>query len=99
MTDTDSKMMRAQQNKDARQTIEPDETHPRPQAHDSDAASGRDRDAAAAGTADVSQDQMDAIFAENKHGGKDAPGAARPAAAPANGGRGLAGKGRSLLGD
>lgn len=98
MTDTDSKMMRAQQNKDARQTIEPDETHPRPQAHDSDPASGRDRDAAVAGTADVSQDQMDVIFNENKHGGEDPPEAGRSAAAPKGGERGLAGKGRSLLG-
>lgn len=99
MTDTDSKMMRAQQNKDARQTIEPDETHPATQAHDSDPASGKDREEALAGEAATANDQMDAIFNGNKLGGDGALEADLFADAATDGKIGLARKGRSLLGD
>lgn len=66
MTDTDSQMMRRQQNLDTRATVVPDETRAGKDWSDSDAASAHAREEAQAGTATYAREQQDAIFEENK---------------------------------
>lgn len=66
MTDTDSEMMRRQQNLDTPQKIVPDETRASKDWTDSDAASAHAREEAQAGTATYAREQQDAIFEENK---------------------------------
>lgn len=69
MTDTDSEMMRRQQSKDAKVRLDPNELQARPEAKDSDPASGADRERAKAGESDAANRAIDAVFDENMQKG------------------------------
>ena len=64
--DTDPKMMRAQQDKDAAETIAPDETREAPKAGDTDAVSGAARKAAIEGRFEDGRDPLDVVFEANR---------------------------------
>jgi len=67
--DTDSAMMRRQQNMDVPETIEEDETKGRGTPTDLDPESRAAREASKAGDAVYANEQMDAIFNQNKRAG------------------------------
>lgn len=98
--DSDPKMMRAQQNKDARETIEADETHAREGRSDVDEASGREREAAKAGGETRSANEtMDDVFNENRAAaGSSRTGDRMISDVATDGSASLARKDRSLLG-
>lgn len=64
-TDTDPRMMRAQQDGDTPETIPVEEGRRQDEASDSDAASGRERRAAIAGQGS-DEEQMEAILRQNR---------------------------------
>ncbi len=64
--DTDSKMMREQQNRDAPETIEADETERRRTASDLDREDRLAREAAGAGRTLTDEDQQDAVLRQNR---------------------------------
>ena len=100
--DTDPKMMRGQQDKDAPETIEADESQARGGRSDLDAASRRDREAAKGPEGDratSANETMDHVFNENRA----AAGSGRTADhmmedAATDGSASLAQRDRSLLG-
>lgn len=67
--DTDSAMMRRQQNQDVSETIEEDETGGKGPPSDLDPQSREAREASKAGEAVYANEQMDAIFNQNKRAG------------------------------
>ncbi|ORE98763.1 hypothetical protein [Aurantimonas sp. 22II-16-19i] len=94
-SDTDPRMMRAQQDADTPETVPVEEGRREDEASDSDVASGRERRAAIAGQA-ADEEQMEAILRQNRQ--------ARPSAVDAGTGtaggsrKSLVRHGRSLLG-
>ncbi|MEX6507080.1 hypothetical protein [Jiella sp. M17.18] len=100
-SDTDPKMMRAQQDRDTPEHIARDETAPRREAGDTDAASAADRERALAGGTANSVDQMDAILGANRagHGAQATAADEAEAEGEASGKAGLVRSGRSRLED
>ncbi|KAB0682670.1 hypothetical protein [Aureimonas leprariae] len=94
MTDTDSELMRRQQQMDVPQTIENDGRTRGPA--DLDDRDGRDRRQALGGGTAPGDTQQDAVFAQNTRGGRQA---GAHAAAGARRAGGLVRRGRSLLGN
>lgn len=95
--DTDSRMMREQQNKDVAETIDADETHAAGDRHDSDPESAAARQRAKAGDITRINEQMDAVFDQNKRCGSGSAEARMFSDRAANG-QSLVHPGRSLLG-
>ncbi len=67
--DTDSAMMRRQQNQDVSETLEENETSGKGAPSDLDPESRAAREASKAGDAVYANEQMDAIFNQNKRAG------------------------------
>lgn len=67
--DTDSEMMRRQQNMDVPETIQEDETGAKASPTDLDPESRAAREASKSGDAVYANEQMDAIFNQNKRAG------------------------------
>ena len=100
MPDTDSKMMRQQQDKDTPQRIEPDETAARRDRRDSDASSGAAREAARRGETQGANEAMNAVFNDSRRpeNSGDVAEATFKEDAATRGNASLVRKGRSLLG-
>ncbi|MCE7029868.1 hypothetical protein [Jiella avicenniae] len=90
--DTDSKMMREQQNRDTPEDVTRGDA--RPEAADSDDASSRERRAAISGGGD-GEEQMEAILRQNRQETGASEGSTAKAGHPK---KGLVRRGRSLLG-
>lgn len=103
---TNSEMMRSQQDRDTRQHISQDEANVAPEARDTDAASGKSREAANAGVAEFKETQREAVFQENrpekeqlgKGSGQSTADLAENSVKSESGQAGLAQPGRSRLG-
>ena len=100
MSDTDSRMMRRQQDRDTAERIAPDERAEHHEAADTDPQSEADRETANAGATRGEDDQMDAILRENAEGGEATAAEGRFGGSPARSRKaGLAREGRSRLDD
>ena len=97
--DSDSTLIRGQQDKDTPEHIALDETHAPTDASDTDAESRKARESAKSGVAPNGREQMASIFEQN--GGTEGETVVKPdhASAQDDADGGLARKGRSLLGD
>ncbi|MBB4002726.1 hypothetical protein [Aurantimonas endophytica] len=97
--DSDSTLIRGQQDKDTLEHIALDETRGPADRSDSDTQSRRERESAKAGIAPNGQEQMASIFEQN--GGSDGDKSVEPdkGSSPADADEGLAQRGRSLLGE
>ncbi len=96
--DTDSAMMRRQQNKDVPETVREDETGPKPSPTDIDPESRAAREAAKSGEAVYANEQMDAIFNENRKAGASRAEADMMEDRATDANASLARPGRSILG-
>ena len=100
MSDTDSKMVRHQQDRDTPERIAPDERAARDAHSDTDRGSRADREAANAGAMRGKDDQMDAVLHENSEGGEATAAEGRLGENSARSRKaGLAREGRSRLDD
>ena len=96
--DTDSGMMRGQQNQDVPETIREDETGGKPAPTDIDPESRAAREASKSGEAVYANEQMDAIFNQNRSAGASRAEADMMEDRATDGNASLAKPGRSILG-
>ncbi|NDV86205.1 hypothetical protein GTW51_05760 [Aurantimonas aggregata] len=96
---SDSTLIRSQQDKDTPEHIAPDETREPAGRSDSDTQSQRERESAKAGVAPNGREQMASIFEQNGGDSGDKSVEPEKGGSSADADKGLAQRGRSLLGE